>query len=75
MVFHVIFILLQYIIQNKIRNETYIYFFCYSIEHDILSMQIKYGISDKKRPKMGLFCSYMTKRDLKHLISLYLQGE
>ena len=33
------------------------------------------GISDKKRPKMGLFCSYMTKRDLKHLISLYLQGE
>ena len=38
---------------------------------------IKYnlGISDKKRPKMGLFCSYMTKRDLKYLISLYLQGE
>jgi len=35
----------------------------------------KMGISDKKRPKMGLFCSYMTKRDLKHLISLYLQGE
>ena len=34
-----------------------------------------YGISDKKRPKMGLFCSYMTKRDLKYLISLYLQGE
>ena len=33
------------------------------------------GISDKKRPKMGLFCSYMTKRDLKHLICLYLQGE
>ena len=33
------------------------------------------GISDKKRPKMGLFCSYMTKRDLKYLISLYLQGE
>ena len=33
------------------------------------------GISDKKRPKMGLFCSYMTKRDLKHPISLYLQGE
>ena len=33
------------------------------------------GISDKKRPKMGLFCSYMTKRDLKHLVSLYLQGE
>ena len=33
------------------------------------------GISDKKRPKMGLFCSYMTKRDLKPLISLYLQGE
>ena len=24
-----------------------------------------FGISDKKRPKMGLFCSYMTKRDLK----------
>ena len=36
---------------------------------------INYGISDKKRPKMGLFCSYMTKRDLKYLISLYLQGE
>ena len=35
----------------------------------------KLGISDKKRPKMGLFCSYMTKRDLKHLICLYLQGE
>ena len=35
----------------------------------------KIGISDKKRPKMGLFCSYMTKRDLKHLVSLYLQGE
>lgn len=35
----------------------------------------KTGISDKKRPKMGLFCSYMTKRDLKPLISLYLQGE
>ena len=35
----------------------------------------KKGISDKKRPKMGLFCSYMTKRDLKHLVSLYLQGE
>ena len=34
-----------------------------------------FGISDKKRPKMGLFCSYMTKRDLKYLISLYLQGE
>ena len=33
------------------------------------------GISDKRRPKMGLFCSYMTKRDLKPLISLYLQGE
>lgn len=36
---------------------------------------INLGISDKKRPKMGLFCSYMTKRDLKPLISLYLQGE
>ena len=37
--------------------------------------ETKSGISDKKRPKIGLFCSYMTKRDLKHLVSLYLQGE
>ena len=29
----------------------------------------KYGISDKKRPKMGLFFSYMPKRDLKLLVS------
>ena len=28
-----------------------------------------YGISDKKRPKMGLFFSYMPKRDLKLLVS------
>ena len=42
--------------------------------HDF-SKIYKVGISDKKRPKMGLFCSYMTKRDLKYLISLYLQGE
>ena len=27
------------------------------------------GISDKKRPKMGLFFSYMPKRDLKLLVS------
>ena len=26
------------------------------------------GISDKKRPKMGLFFSYMPKRDLKLLV-------
>ena len=32
--------------------------------------QIKnFGISDKKRPKMGLFFSYMPKRDLKLLVS------
>ena len=30
---------------------------------------IKSGISDKKRPKMGLFFSYMPKRDLKLLVS------
>ena len=29
----------------------------------------EYGISDKKRPKMGLFFSYMPKRDLKLLVS------
>ena len=29
----------------------------------------KRGISDKKRPKMGLFFSYMPKRDLKLLVS------
>ena len=28
-----------------------------------------FGISDKKRPKMGLFFSYMPKRDLKLLVS------
>jgi len=27
------------------------------------------GISDKKRPKMGFFFSYMPKRDLKLLVS------
>ena len=31
-----------------------------------------FGISDKKRPKWGLFCSYMTKRDLNgSLLLLY----
>ena len=30
---------------------------------------MKSGISDKKRPKMGLFFSYMPKRDLKLLVS------
>jgi|GEM_PF-6401121 len=51
------------------------------VKRIILSMILRillekeFGISDKKRPKIGLFCSYMTKRDLKHLVSLYLQGE
>ena len=38
-------------------REFYIYFI------------VKTGISDKKRPKMGLFFSYMPKRDLKLLVS------
>lgn len=49
--------------------------FWYKNKRFTLKVTINHGISDKKRPKMGLFCSYMTKRDLKHLISLYLQGE
>ena len=37
---------------------------------DSLLLWIKMlGISDKKRPKMGLFFSYMPKRDLKLLVS------
>ena len=42
-----------------------------SLLHAIfLKQKIKpFGISDKKRPKMGLFFSYMPKRDLKLLVS------
>jgi len=53
--------------EMKTLNESICILFCERMSN--------FGISDKKRPKMGLFCSYMTKRDLKYLISLYLQGE
>ena len=49
-----------------------VHYFYYEREETTTTLSCyitKFGISDKKRPKMGLFFSYMPKRDLKLLVS------